>query len=238
LIILHSVTKDIGKGTLRRRVLDEVSWEIPARSQFVILAQKGSGKTTLINIMNGSQFPTAGWVERRGSISPGHGLLRGQTSRLTPRQMAVRLARLYRMVADEVVEFVLRFASLEGAMDTPVAALPNQLRRYLGFALIYAIPFDFYLFDNDIGPVKGEFAARCRQAFDVRCKDAGVILLTSTLRAARQFQGAGGILHEGKLTLYETAAAAIAKFEQLPPPRLGLSLQELASADEDEDEWL
>ena len=238
MIRLHSVSKEVGRGRLRRLVLDDISWTIPPRSRYVILGHKGAGKTTLLNIISGSHVPTTGWVERGATICPGLDLARALPAK-TPRLIAAQLARVYRMGVEDVVKFTTEFAGMDGAMDVPITSLPNSLRQRFGYALIYAIPFDFYLFDGRIGPQKGEFAKACRSAFDARLREAGVILMTSVPRIAERFDGTVGILHDGKLEFFRSVREAISVFGTLERPDSTLSLGEPADIDRDDDdeEW-
>jgi capsular polysaccharide transport system ATP-binding protein len=238
MITLHSVSKEVGRGRLRRLVLDDVTWTIPSRAQYVILGHKGAGKTTLLNIISGTTIPNKGWVERRASISPGRSLLRAFGTD-TPRQITLQLERLYRVPAEEIATFIARFADMERAMNVSVKSLPNAMRQRLGYALTYAIPFDFYLFDGSIGPQRGDFARACREAFDARSKQAGVILTTSQPRIAKRFDGAGGVLHNGKIELFATVHEAVAAFNKLPHSESEPSLVEsIDDEDDDEDDWL
>jgi capsular polysaccharide transport system ATP-binding protein len=238
MITLHSVSKKVGRGRLRKLVLDNVNWTIPSRGRYVILGHKGAGKTTLLNIISGTTVPNSGWVERRASICPGRSLLRAFGAD-TPRQIALQLARLYRVPADEIAAFIARFADMERAMNVSVRSLPNAMRQRLGYALTYAIPFDFYLFDGSIGPQRGDFARVCREAFDARSKQAGVILTTSQPRIAKRFDGAGGVLHNGKIELFTTVHEAIAAFNTLPYSGSEPSFVEATDDEDDnEDDWL
>jgi capsular polysaccharide transport system ATP-binding protein len=238
LIALHSVSKELGRGRLRKLVLDNISWVIPPRGRYIILGQKGSGKTTLLNIISGSRIPTSGWVERHATICPGPSLARALSAK-TPRHVAAQLARLYRVAADDVVNFAVEFAGMNGAMDVPITSLPNSMRRRFGYALIYAIPFDLYLFDGSIGPQRGRFARACRQAFDARCKQAGMILLTSTPKVAERFDGTGGILHNGRIEFFPTVSEAASMFSALPRTASKSAFDADNDDDEDDDEeWI
>jgi capsular polysaccharide transport system ATP-binding protein len=215
-ITLHSVSKEVGRGHLRKLVLDNVSWTIPPRTNIVVLGRRGSGKSTLLKVVGGFQIPTSGWVERRATVSAPGGYLRYARGEITPRQLATRIAHLYRLKPGELVEFTTYFAGLDSLMNVPVTELPVKLRVLFSFALIYAVPVDFYLFDGAFGVRGGPFAARCQQAFEARRKEAGVILVTHNVRLASQFEGAGAIIHRGKLILFETAAEAVSAFASVP----------------------
>ena len=59
---------------------------------------------------------------------------------------------------------------------------------------------------------------RCAEVFDRRRRQAGMVLATSNVRAALEFGGIAGVLHEGRISLYGTIEQAVSVFEKLPPP--------------------
>jgi len=245
LIALHSVSKELGRGSHRRLVLNNISWQIPPRSRIVVLGQRGAGKSSLLEIISGARYPTSGWVERRGSIcSVERMALQGRgTSSATLRQLAIGLARLYHLKSDDFVRFVGSFADMEKMIDVPVRMLPKSARQRLKYALAYGIPFDFYLFDGSInGRVgkRGQFGRRCAAAFEMRCQRAGVILMTSSPKIAEEFDGTAAVLHRGSIFTFPTAGEALAFFKGLPPPA---DVTDLHSEDEgfddvEEESWL
>jgi len=240
LIALHSVSKELGRGNLRKLVLNGISWEIPARTRVVILGQRGAGKSTLLQVISGARFPTSGWVERKGSICSISGLMHARGAALTSRQLALRLARLYHVNPDEIIRFVGQFAEMEEFVDMPVKMLPKSIRQRLNYALAYAIPFDFYLFDGAIGGRKGEFGERCQTAFEMRSREAGVILTTSSPKLAEKFDGLAGILHHGRVHFFPTVDKALSVFKALPPPQPDTKVYSADddASDEQDEGWL
>lgn len=224
MIILSSVSKELGQGRFKTVVLEDINWTIRRRSQTVILGQRNSGTAVLLDIMAGLALPTRGWVERRASVSPPGGYLRYARSG-TLRHLVQRLSQFYGADPHDIIEFTTSAMRRDDILDIPVSQLPNTIRQQLNMALIYAIPCDFYLFNGTIdGGRASEFRAFCRQAFALRSKQAGTIVTASSSRLAAEL-GAGatvGVLFRGKLTLYEHCEDAIAVFDSLPPePAVG-----------------
>jgi capsular polysaccharide transport system ATP-binding protein len=218
LIALHSISKELGKGRQRALVLDEIDLIIPERARLVILGQSGSGKTTLLNILNGSLLPTRGWVERRAVVSaPLGGLLRHGSGRpMTVRQLAHRLAKLYRADEQEVIYFVSMYTGLKDQiLDVPLRTLTPTARRHLNYALHYGLPCDYYIFDSVFAPAFRGLEERFREAFRQRRETSGTILATSRPAVAKAFGGTGSILLGGKLVFFDTLREAIATFQQL-----------------------
>lgn len=214
-MILHSVTKTLGRGRRKQLVLDRVDWSIDKSARVVVLGQKRSGKTTLLDTLSGSSVPTEGWVDRRAMVSPRLPLTRFAQRFTTPRQLALQHAHLYLTDPEALCSFVEAFTGFETAMDVPIRHLPNIARSSLQLALFYGIPFDFYLFDNRVAPGAGSLQPKVREVFELRGQTSGMVLATSSVKAARTFGGAGAVLHRGQLVPYATAEEAIQVHEYL-----------------------
>ena len=215
MITLHSVTKSLGRGRRKTLALNQIDWTIPPGAQIAILSQKGGGKSTLLDILAGSAIPTAGWVERRALISPRVALTRYALRYMTPRHLIDQHARLYLTDRDALIAFVAEFASLRAELDMPIRHLTPHQRQALHLALLYGTPFDYYLFDNKITLGHGRIQQRVQAALKQRKERSGAILATGSIKAARAFGGAGGVLHRGQLMLFPTVQEAIQAHEYL-----------------------
>jgi ABC-type polysaccharide/polyol phosphate transport system ATPase subunit len=220
MIILNSVSKEIGKGRFKRLILDDIDWVIPPRCHIVILGQRHSGTPMLLDIVAGLAIPTLGWVDRRATVSVPGGLLR-YSRHDTARQLIARLSKIYRVDPDEIVRFVMKaLPGHDDIMDLPTRGVPPALRQQLNMALTYAFPCDYYLFNSSIvAGQEQDFREFCQRAFALRSRQAGTIVTATTTRVARRYsqRAMGGVLHRGKLTLYVQLADAITVFDSLPP---------------------
>lgn len=155
------------------------------------------------------------------------------------RVFVLRLAEIYSVDPKRLLTFVTEFAILQDMLDETVISLPAAFRQRLDTALILGIPFDFYLFDERLGPTSPiAFRDACWKALGRRLKYSGMTFTTSSTRVAGQFQAAGAILHSGKLSLFPTVAEAIETFERLPPSFEDSSTGAVhAEADEEEEEF-
>lgn len=219
MITLRAVTKHFGQGLMRHLVLDDINLAIPPGTQLVVLGQRGAGKTTLLQILSGMQYPSNGSVTRQAIVSPPGGVIRFARPNSTVRQFINQTARTYRMNPMAVLHFVTRCAGIGNVLEQPVMKVSAQLRQRLDYALIFGIPFDFYILDELVAPtVPPDFRDACHQALQTRLRSSGLIYATSSVRLAQQFDAASAvILHMGKLTLFPNVKEAIRVFQQLPP---------------------
>jgi capsular polysaccharide transport system ATP-binding protein len=115
----------------------------------------------------------------------------------------------------ELTRFVIDTADVGRLMHIPVNTLPPIARQRLLYALGYAIPFGWYLFDGAIGAGTSDFIEKCKKLFAARRKQAGIVLTTASPQMARECCDSGAVLYEGRLTFFKDVEDAIAVFGQL-----------------------
>ena len=76
-IQFKNVSKSFGEGTEATHVLKDIDLDVQEGEFLVLLGFSGTGKTTLINLMAGLEFPTKGSVSYKGKPIEGPGPERG-----------------------------------------------------------------------------------------------------------------------------------------------------------------
>ena len=218
MISLYSVSKAIGPKRFRRTIAKNITWTIEPRSKTVILGHQRAALSVFLNLIAGLSLPSEGWVRRQGSISVPGGFLRYSRGG-TPRDLIELLAPLYRFEAAQVMSFVATVVQYDRLLYTPIRQLPSLLKRELNLALTYAIPCDYYFFDGMPDGGRPEFRALCKRVLNSRSEEAGMLIATSSNRAARALgpNATAAILYRGSFTVYQHLEDALAIFERLEP---------------------
>ena len=73
MLIADGLTKTVGSGRARRRVLHDVSVSVRTGEIVAVLGRSGSGKSTLLNLLGGLDAPDAGAIELAGQPLTGRG---------------------------------------------------------------------------------------------------------------------------------------------------------------------
>lgn len=226
MIILKSVSKSFGWLTRRKQVLSSVSGVFRADRHYVIVGAPKSGKTSLLRLLCGLQSPTRGKIERRGRVSLPIGSGNEFARKHTLRELTTLFARRFGADPRDVARFTFDTTGLERFANYPAVELPGDQRRRFYFALGYAVPADIYLLDETLVCGDHEFREICAKSLAARRKSCGTIFATSDTGRAENYGGdAGAVLHEGLLTFYESAGAAIEAFRELRLAELHGSLE-------------
>jgi capsular polysaccharide transport system ATP-binding protein len=174
-----------------------------------ILAQNGTGKTTLINMMAGLEKPDEGTITRKGRISFPLGFMGGVNGKHSGRENARYIATLYHLDADYVEAFCRYLAGIDEYFDMPVGTYSTGMRSRFCFALMLALDFDFYLIDEgmpastDVG-----FNKRAAVVLKQRLERATVIIVSHQAATLEKFCRSAAVLQNGKLHMFDTLEEA------------------------------
>jgi capsular polysaccharide transport system ATP-binding protein len=202
-------TRDGGK----RRVLDNVSFEINRGQSFGILGRNGSGKSTMIRLLGGVEQPDSGKVVRDMSVSWPLGFVGGFQTSLTGVDNIRFIARIYGMAFDNLLEFVEDFAEIGEYMRMPVRTYSSGMRARLMFGISLALEFDCYLIDEATAVGDARFREKCERALAARREDGALVMVSHEARVLRDHCNRGAFLHDGRLTVYDDLEMAIEAYE-------------------------
>jgi len=216
MIRLDRLTKYYPSSLGRQYILEDVSFEIPASHNIVILGRNGAGKSTLFRLLAGSEYPNKGRIITDYSISWPVALATGVHPHMTGRENTRFIGRVNGVVdLDEYEQKVQKFAELKQKYDLPVRTYSSGMRARLAFACCVAIDFDVYLIDEATSVGDPKFKKKARAALLEKSQSANVIMVTHDLDEARHFCDSAIVLHEGKLAFYNDLEEGITVYQGL-----------------------
>jgi ABC-type polysaccharide/polyol phosphate transport system ATPase subunit len=193
----------------KRRVLDNVSFELHRGQAIGIVGRNGSGKSTLVRILGGIEQPTSGSIERHMSVSWPLGFVGGFQVSLTGADNIRFIARIYGMPHQALLEFVEDFAELGEYIRMPVKTYSSGMRARLMFGISLALEFDCYLIDEGIAVGDARFREKTERALAERLGSGSMVLVSHEPDQLRTYCTMGGVLHDGRLTCYASIDEAM-----------------------------
>ena len=132
-IHLHHISKIIGHGKQRQRVLDDVHFTVQSGEFVAIVGRSGCGKSTLLRMIAGLERPTSGVVHVGGAVVNGPGPDRGMVFQkyslypwLTVAQNVGFGMALQGLTAADIRERTSYFLDVVGLTET-ARKLPHEL---------------------------------------------------------------------------------------------------------------
>jgi capsular polysaccharide transport system ATP-binding protein len=216
MILLEGVSKAYQlRGQPPRWVLRDVTCVIRPGDRLGILGRNGTGKSTLVRMLAGVEYPTAGRIERRMSISwpLAHGI--GVHGSLSGADNARFVARLYGRPTEDVLQAVDDFAELGPYMMMPISSYSAGMMARLLLGLSLAMDFDCYLIDEATSVGDQRFIDRTEHILRNKLESRAIVLVSHHAPHIRTFCRTAAILHDGALTFFEDLDEAIATYEAL-----------------------
>jgi capsular polysaccharide transport system ATP-binding protein len=148
MIMLDGVCKSYRTRAGRKTALDNANAVFEAGHNFGILGVNGTGKSTLIRLLAGSEAPDSGVIRRYGRVSFPLGFGGTFHGALSGRENVTFIARIYGARIRAVIDYVETFSELGDYFEMPVNTYSAGMRARLALATCLAIDFDVYLIDE------------------------------------------------------------------------------------------
>jgi capsular polysaccharide transport system ATP-binding protein len=178
-------------------VIKRVNMTIPTDRRIGVLGYNGSGKSTFLRMVAGTEEPDVGHIVRDCNVSWPLGFGGGVHPDMTGVDNAAFIARLYQADLDRVLRFVRDFTEMDDYLDMPVRTYSSGMRAKLNFAISMAIDFDCYLVDEITGVGDATFQAKARRVFAERAQNAGLLFVSHNMSTVKQYCDAALVIESG-----------------------------------------
>ena len=171
-----------GAPIARAPVLAGVTVDIRRGESLGIIGENGAGKSTLLKLLSGVLTPTAGTLERQGTLGALLELGAGFDLERSGRENIPVTAGLLGWSAAQIAERfddIVAFADIGRYLDEPVKHYSSGMVVRLGFAVIAAVRPDLLITDEVLAVGDESFQKKCIRWMEDYLETGGTLLLVS-----------------------------------------------------------
>ncbi|MHB8530311.1 MAG: ABC transporter ATP-binding protein [Caulobacteraceae bacterium] len=198
-----------------RTLFENLSFDVEPGAKLGILGRNGQGKSTLIKILGGVLWPTAGTVEWRMTNSWPIGLGGGFQGSLTGLDNIRFVSRIYNKPAEAMIAQTETFAELGRALTMPVKYYSSGMRARLAFGISLAIEFDCYLIDEVIAVGDASFREKCELELFGKRAHRTFIIASHDLAFMKATCDRAIIIDNGRAKWFDNADVAVDVYASL-----------------------
>jgi capsular polysaccharide transport system ATP-binding protein len=214
-ISVSHLTKEIHSSIGKRRIIDDISFDVGPGEKIAVLGRNGAGKSTLVKIIGGVEAKTGGVIHRGLTMSWPLGFSGSLGPEMTGIDNVRFIARLYGRPVDQMIAFVDDFAELGRQLFLPVKHYSSGMQTRLAFALTLAVDFECLLIDEVLSVGDHRFHQKCHDAVFVARKDCAMILISHDTQIIRSYCNKGLVLKNGRGRVFDDVDFAIKVYQSL-----------------------
>lgn len=145
--------------------LRDISFSIKKGESVALIGKNGSGKSTMLKILAGVMFPSAGNVTVRGTIAPLIELGAGFDMELTAKEniyLNGAILGFNRTFMDEHFDEIVGFSELQDFMNVPLKNFSSGMIARLGFSIATIVKADILIVDEVLAVGDFRFQEKCK----------------------------------------------------------------------------
>ena len=215
---IKSKTEELRDGEFW--AVNDVSFELKRGDTLGIIGLNGSGKSTILKMLNGIYMPDQGRLEIKGRVGALIEVGAGFHPMLTGRENIYvngAILGLNKREIDKKFDEIVDFADIGDFLDSPVKHYSSGMHVRLGFAVaIHAEP-DILLVDEVLAVGDIAFQNKCLNAISNQFKlgDTTVIFVSHDMNAMRLLCDRCLLLNNGVVMLDDSPLKAIDNFGKI-----------------------
>lgn len=161
--------------------LKGVSFRVKKGETYGVLGGNGSGKSTILNIINGTTQQTSGSVKSNGKIAlfnVSAGIISGYTG-YENINYKCGLMGLSKKQINERMEDIIEFSEIRDFLDQPVQKYSAGMKAKLGFAIAIHCAPEILIVDEGLAVGDGKFQAKCMDKINELRENGMTIIIVS-----------------------------------------------------------
>jgi capsular polysaccharide transport system ATP-binding protein len=190
-----------------RTILANVNLKVHKGEKVGILGRNGAGKSTMVRLISGAEWPTSGRIGREMSVSWPLAFGGAFQGTLTGLDNLRFICRIYGVSAEDKIEYVDDFSELGRYLKEPVKSYSAGMRARLAFAISMVVEFDCFLIDEIIAVGDRRFHEKCHVELFERRNDRAMIIVSHDPHFIRDHCEKATVLHNGNLHLFDDVDA-------------------------------
>lgn len=202
--------------------LQDVSFELKRGDSFALMGENGSGKTTMLKVLNGLLKPDAGYVSLKGRVGALISLGAGFNPVLTGREnLYVNGAVLGFSRRDIEARFdeIVDFAGLAHAIDAPVQTYSSGMQVRLGFSIATCMDPDVLLIDEVLAVGDFNFRARCYGRLSKLMDQTTIMFVSHSAQQVTRICSKGIFLKNGEVASQGDVASVLLDYNRSSAPK-------------------
>ncbi len=196
--------------------VDDVSFTIRRGESIGLIGPNGSGKTSLLKLLNGIFWPDRGKITVRGRVGALIAVGAGFHPLLTGRENVYVNGAILGMSKSQVNEQfdrIVEFADIGDFLDTPVKHYSSGMFVRLGFAVAVHCSPDILLVDEVLAVGDRDFQIKCYQKMhEIRKNGTTIILVSHNEYTIRETTERCVYLHHGRKRFEGSSEEAISLY--------------------------
>ncbi|MCV3480630.1 ABC transporter ATP-binding protein [Campylobacter sp. CNRCH_2014_0184h] len=200
----------------RHYVFKNLSFEFPENCSIGLMGRNGAGKSTLMKLLSGSLLPDRGKIITNKKLSWPLGLAGAFQHRLSARDNARFVARVYGYkgkALEEKIKFVEDFAELGKFFDEPMNTYSAGMSARISFGLSMAFDFDYYLIDEAGAVGDPKFKEKSSKVYKEKLSQSKVIMVSHNVAEIKQWCDKIIFMQDGQATIYDDVDEGIAVYQ-------------------------
>lgn len=195
------------------------NFKISQGERVALLGEVGSGKTTILKMIQGVSFPTKGKIIVDGKLAAIMELQAGFEPEFTGRENIRFRCQLYGLTNEEINKIegdIVDFAQMGYYIDQPLRTYNNIMKQKLGYAINVSIHPDILIADEVISVGNVSFKHKCTKKIKELTENDKITFLfaTHSPKSALKFCTRGIYISKGKILFDGDIEEAVRLFKE------------------------